>query len=432
MTTVAPQRLSADFWKFWTGQTISNLGTSVTAFALPLLVYKLTGSALNLGLTLALGMLPNLFFGLFIGAWVDRVDRKRLMIAVDILQLLFIASVPLVALFGPIPIWWVYVVVFFTGLLTVFFQAAEFAAIPSLVPNSDLVTANGRIQASYSAAMVAGPLLAGLLVAVIPVEDLLLIDAVTFGLSAVLLGLIRRGFNTAGSPRSTSIMADIGEGLRYVWDHPVLRNISLMMCLVNLVGTTVYAQLVLFVSERYGASESQVGLFFSAGSAGVVVMSLAAGVLRSRFGFSKVALGALMLSGLLTTALALTPWYWLGVTLWALQMGLGIMFNINTGSLRQAIVPGHMLGRVISVAMVIAWSANPIGALVGGWLIERTGSVSLVYAGIGVLTFLIPLAFAFTALGRAEQYLPAAAATDGQLSVKLTQEDHAVAGAYRS
>jgi MFS family permease len=428
MTTAAPQRLSADFWKFWTGQTISNLGTSVTAFALPLLVYKLTGSALNLGLTLALGMLPNLIFGLFIGAWVDRVDRKRLMIAVDILQLLFIGSVPLVALFGPIPLWWVYVVVFFTGLLTVFFQAAEFAAIPSLVPNNDLVTANGRIQASYSAAMVVGPLLAGLLVAVIPVEDLLLIDAVTFGLSAVLLGLIRRGFNTAGPPRSTSILADIGEGLRYVWDHPVLRNISLMMCLVNLVGTTVYAQLVLFVSERYGASESQVGLFFSAGSAGVVVMSLAAGVLRRRFGFSKVALGALMLSGLLTTALALTPWYWLGVTLWALQMGLGIMFNINTGSLRQAIVPGHMLGRVISVAMVIAWSANPIGALVGGWLIERTGSVSLVYAAIGVLTFLIPLAFAFTALGRAEQYIPGAAAAEGQLTVKPAQEDHAVAG----
>jgi MFS family permease len=429
MTTAAPQRLSADFWKFWAGQTISNLGASVTAFALPLLVYKLTGSALNLGLTLALGMLPNLILGLFIGAWVDRVDRKRLMIVVDILQLLLIGSIPLVALFGAIPIWWVYVVVFAMGLLTVFFQAAEFAAIPSLVPNNDLVTANGRIQASYSAAMVVGPLLAGLLVAVIPVEDLLLIDAVTFGVSAVLLGLIRRGFNTAGPARTGSILADIGEGLRYVWAHPVLRNISLMMCLVNLVATTVHAQLVLFVSERYGASETQVGIFYSAGSAGVVVMSLAAGALRRRFGFSKVALGALMLSGLLTTALALTPWYWLGVGLWALQMGLTIMFNINTGSLRQAIVPGHMLGRVISVAMVIAWSANPLGALAGGWLIDRTGSVALVYAVIGVLTFLIPLALAFTALGRAERYLPAAAAAEGQLSVKARQDDHAVAGA---
>lgn len=429
MTTAVPQRLSADFWKFWAGQTISNLGTSVTTFALPLLVYKLTGSALNLGLTLALGMLPNLFFGLFIGAWVDRVDRKRLMIAVDLLQMLFIGSIPLVALFGPIPIWWVYVVVFAMGLLTVFFQAAEFAAIPSLVPNNDLVTANGRIQASYSAAMVVGPLLGGLLVALIPVEDLLLINVVTFAISAALLSAIRRRFNAAAPPRSGSILADIGEGLRYVWQHPVLRNISLMMCLVNLVGTTVHAQLVLFVSERYGASESQVGLFYSAGSAGVVVMSLAAGMLRNRFGFSKVALGALMLSGLLTIALALTPWYWLGVGLWALFMGLGIMFNINTGSLRQAIVPSHILGRVMSVAMVIAWSANPVGALAGGWLIERTGSVALIYGAIGVITFLIPLAFSFTALGRAEQYIPAAAPADEQLTVKPVQEDHAVAGA---
>ncbi len=402
------QRLSGDFWKFWAGQTISNLGNSVTMFALPLLVYQLTGSALTLGLTFGLGMLPNLLFGLLIGAWVDRVDRKRLMIIVDVLQALVVASVPLLAMAGLLEVWWLYVVVFCAGLLSVCFQAAEFAAIPSLVPHDDLVTANGRIQASYSAAMVAGPLLAGLLVGLMPVYDLLLIDAASFGLSAVALGLIRRRFNGDGPRRTGSLLADIREGLRYVWGHPVLRNISIMMALVNLVSTTVYAQLVLFVTERYGASEGQVGLFYSAGSVGVVALALAAGPLRRRLSFSKVALGALTLEGVLIIALALTPWYWLALPLWALTMGLGILFNINTGSLRQAIVPGHMLGRVISVAMVIAWSANPLGALLGGLAIERTGDVALVYAVIGAVTALIPLAFALTPLGRAEQYLPAA------------------------
>jgi hypothetical protein len=112
-----------------------------------------------------------------------------------------------------------------------------------------------------------------------------------------------------------------------------------------------------------------------------------------------------MLDGLLTVALAMTRWYWGALFLWALVSGLGILFNINTGSLRQAIVPNHMLGRVISIAGVLAWSAIPLGTFLGGIVIERTGNVALVYGAIGVLTFLIPLAFSLTALGRAERYL---------------------------
>jgi MFS family permease len=429
MTATASRRLNADFWKFWTGQTVSNLGSSVTQFALPLLVFQLTGSALNLGLTMVFGMLPNLLFGLFIGAWVDRVDRKRLMIAVDILQAVFVTSVPVLAALGMLQLWWIYVVVFCSGLLNNCFQAAEFAAIPSLVPTDDLVTANGRIQASYSAAMVAGPLIAGVLAAFTPAYNLLWIDIASFFISATLLSRIRVSFNTREARRATSIVADVGEGLRYVWGHPVLRNISIMMCLVNFVGATVYAQLVLFVTERYAASEAQVGLFFSAGSLGVVVISLAAGLLRRRFSFSSVALGSLMITGVLTVAMALNGLYWVGLILWSVHMGFAILFNINTSSLRQAIVPGHMLGRVISVAMVLGQSAVPLGALAGGWLIERTGEVTLIYAAIGVITTLIPLVFLLTPLGHAERYIPAAAADGQSLSVKAPQDDHAVAGA---
>src|SRR3954465_11914982 len=111
-TAEARQRLSLDFWKFWAGQTISNLGNSVTLFALPLLIFKLTGSAFNLGLMSAAQFIPYLLFGLVLGAWVDRVDRKRLMIRADICRAAMIATIPLLAEIGELRTWWIYIVGF--------------------------------------------------------------------------------------------------------------------------------------------------------------------------------------------------------------------------------------------------------------------------------------------------------------------------------
>jgi MFS family permease len=402
--------LGADFWKFWTGQTLSQLGGSVTAFLLPLLIFRLTGSALDLALATAAAFLPYPLFGLIIGAWVDRADRKRLMILTDLGRAAVIGSIPALAALDALPIWWLYVAGFLTSTLTIAFGAAEFAAIPSLVARDDLVTANGRIQASYSAATVLGPLLAGPLLLVASPATVLLIDAFSYVVSAIALALIARPFNEAGAPRGPRALAglrrDIAEGLGYVLRHPVLRAISAMMALINFIATTQGTQLVLFATERLGASDARVGLLYSAGSVGIVALSLAAGPLRRRWSFSRVALGALMASGLLSVAFALTTHYWVALVLWAIISGLGILFNINTGSLRQAIVPNHMLGRVISVAMVLAWSVNPLGSLLGGLAIARSGNVALVYAAIGAATFLIALAFSFTALGHADRYLP--------------------------
>ena len=373
-------------------------------------MFKLTGSALALGATLAIYTAPQLFFGLAIGAWTDRTDRKRLMIAVDLLSAVTIASVALASGAGVLSLWWIFAVVFVSSTLSIFFTAAEFGAIPSLVDSGELVSANGRIQASFAAASVLGPLAAGALLVFMSVETILLLDAASFVASAAMLSLIARPFNAPLAKRATSIRQDIVEGLRYVLSHPVLRNISLMMAILNMVGATVFAQLVLFAKQALRAEDSEVGLLFAAGGAGVVVLSLAAGPLRKRWSFGNVALGALMLSGLTTVGLAYTTSLWLAVVLWAVTSGLGILFNINTGSLRQAIVPNRMLGRVISIAMVLAWSANPIGALAGGLLIERTGDVRLVYAVIGFATFLIALAFRVASpLGHAERYLSSSA-----------------------
>jgi MFS family permease len=408
-----PAALPGDFKRFWVGQTISNLGTSVTLLAFPLIVFKLTGSALNLGLTVAVTTLPYLLFGLLIGAWVDRSNRKRVMIVSDLLRAGIVATIPLLAWFGDLRVWWVYAVGFLNSTLTICFDSCEFAAIPSLLhgaggqPNADaLIAANGRIQASYSAAMVIGPLLGGALVAIISVESVVLIDALSFVVSAGSLCLVRRSFNTADVVRAaTSLRADIAEGLRYVFRHPVLRAISLMMLLVNAISVTIPAQLVLYADHQLGAGESRVGVIYAAGSVGVIALSLVAARLRRRWSFSQVTLGSLMFMGVLIVALALTTTFWLALAIIALENGLGTLFNINTGSLRQSIVPNAMLGRVISVAAVLASAASPVGALAGGVAVQRSGNVALVYGVVGVLIIAIAFAFTFTALGHADRYV---------------------------
>lgn len=407
-------RLAPDFWKFLVGQTVSSLGSSFTLFALPLLVFKLTGSALSLAYVTAAEYLPYLLFGLIIGAGVDRVDRRRLMIFVDTVQALVIFSIPLLAMLDLLTLWWVYTVGFVSSTLWVCFNTAEFAALPSLVSKDDLVAANGRLHASYSAATVAGPLLAGLLMALVPVYTVLVLDAFSFLVSVLCLTLIRSSFNADGPGRreSGSLRRDIGEGLGCVLGHPVLRSVAIMMALVNCVGFTVYAQLVLFAKERLGATDSQVGFLYAAGRVGMIALDLAADPLRRRLPFSKVALGTLMLGGVAIVALASTRWYWGALVLWALIWGLVILVQINTNSLWQTIVPDRLLGRVRGVISVLSWSAIPLGAFVGGVAIEQTQQVALVYGVIGAAIFLIGLLFSFTALGRAEQYLPAQQPTE--------------------
>ena len=400
--------MTSDFWKFWAGQTISNLGSSFTQWAVPLLVFELTHSAVSLGVATAATFLPYLLLGLPLGAWMDRVDRKRAMIALDSLNTVVILSIPLVATFGDLNVWLIYAVTFIQSTIFIAFSAGEFAAIPSLVAKDDLVTANGRIQASYSAAQVAGPLLAGALLSVLPLTWVFAFDAGSFAISALSLSLVRGSFNAAEDEPTErkSILHDVREGLRYVLSHPVLRNISVMMALINFVGATTYSQLVLFASERLDASKREIGLLFAAGSAGVVVTGLLAGRLRKRFSFTALAMTSLMLMGGCTIIFAGMRWYWAALPFWAASGGLGILFNINTASLRQAIVPNHLLSRVLSIAGVLAWSAIPAGALVGGWAVSATGNVALIYGVIGILTICIAAFFRFfTALGDAQRYV---------------------------
>ena len=407
-----------DFFKYWTGQTISTLGTAFSSFALPLLVFQLTHSALNLAITTATFAVPYVLFGLFIGAWVDRVDRKRLLIVVNLALSAVILVIPVLAFVHHLTVWWVYAVQFVSSTLAVTFEQAEFTAIPSLVGQQDLVTANGRIRASYHAAQVLGPVIAGAIVSVVAVPNLLIIDSASYIIAALALVAVAVSFNRASAERrATRLRTDIVEGLRYVIRHPVLRNISLMMMLFNFVNATPMAQEVFYAKVRLHATNFELGILFASGGVGAVLFSLLAGFLRRRLSFSTVVLGCLMASGLSLVVFSQIPWVYLAVPIWLLYYGFLSLLDINTFSLRQAIVPNELLGRILAVAGVVGFSASPIGSLAGGFLIQQTHNVTAVFAGCGILMVLIPLAFTQTALGHADRYLPpeAKAAVRGAL-----------------
>ena len=410
-------RLGRDFWLYFSGQLVSQVGSSFTLFALPLLVFKLTGSATNLALTTAANFVPYLLFGLVLGAVVDRLDRRRMMLLTDVGRALVILVLPVLALSGALRVADIYAVAFVQSTLGFLFTCGEFAAIPSLVERDDLVAANGRIMATNSAGQIIGPILAGVLVTVMSPADLLFFDAASFLVSAASLAAIRRSFNSAEppTPRASGVaglLEDVRAGLRFVWSHPVLRSISIMMALINFVASTQISQLVLFAKRALGATDTQVALLYAAGAAGIVLVSIAAAPIRRRLSFAVTALGALVVSGVTATAMALIGSYPAALVLWAASSGFGLLFNINTASLRQAIVPSHLYGRVISVATVLAWSAIPLGALAGAAAIRLSGSVADVYAATGVLTALIALSFAFSPVSHGDRYLAQAASAE--------------------
>ncbi len=385
----------ADIALFVAGQALSRLGSSFTAFALPLLVLAQTGSAIDLGIATAAAIAPYPLFGLVLGAWVDRGDRRRTMIASDLARAAVISVIPAMHALGALSPGWIYAVAFATSTLSIVFDTCEFAAMPSLASGRALTALNGKVQSSGAAAAVLGPVLAGLLLGVVSAATVVLVDAATFVLSAWSLSRIRTRLRAP--PRATtSVLRDVRDGLRYVLASPVLRNLSVMMALVNLVVVTTNAQLVLFARQRFDASGAEVSWLYAAESLGMAVCALLVAPLRRRLSFAVVALGTLAASGALIAAMALVGSYPVVLALWALAGGTAVMFNITTSSFRQATVPNEMLGRVISIASVLAWSTQPLGAVAGGVLLERTGDAALVYLIIGLVMIAIPLGFAFS------------------------------------
>jgi predicted MFS family arabinose efflux permease len=289
-------------------------------------------------------------------------------------------------------------VAFLAETFTVFFDIAYLSYIPSLVSRDELVEANSRLEATASGAQVIGPALGGTLVRILGAPVALLVDAFSYIISATLLWRIRTAEETPErSDGSLTLRREIGQGLRAVWQSPVLRALALSSTVMNLAGFLFLSIYVLYMTRDLGLGADAVGLVFAAGGGGALLGSVAAGPLRSRWGVGRVLLGSQILFGLfgmLVPLAVLIPEAALPLVVAAefLQWVMVLVFSINAVSLRQSITPDRLLGRVNGTMRFIVWGSRPIGSLLGGYLGGLIGlPMTLVVGAFGMLLAFVPL-----------------------------------------
>ena len=364
-----------DFRLLWMGETTSGVGSAVTSVALPLVaVTTLHASAFTMGVLGAAAWVPWLFLGLPAGAWVDRLARRPMMVACDLVAMLAFASVPVAAWLGALTITQLLAVALISGAANVFFSTAYHTYLPSLVSTTDLVRGNSALQGSEAAANVAGPGVGGLLAQAFGAVTGLLADAVTFAVSAVCLLAIRtrepRQASTAS--RATTLREEVREGLAFVARDPYLRVVACWGAASNLVFNGVQALLVVFLVRVVGLGPGLVGLVFALTAVGGVAGALVVGPLANRFGTARTML-LLELGGPpfgLLVPLATLGHVGLVVgVLGAMVLGVSsVGVNIIIGSFRQAYAPPELLGRVTASMRFVLFGTIPVGALLGGVL----------------------------------------------------------------
>lgn len=382
-----------DFLKLWVGQAVSQIGSQISFLALPLVAtLALNATPLQMGLLTAASSLPALLVGLHAGVFVDRHRRRPVLIAGDIGRALVLGCVPLAWLSGHLSLALLYAVALVAGTLTLFFNVAYQALLPTLVPRDRLTDANGKLELSATAAQIAGPSLAGWLVRLLTAPLAVTLDALSYLLSALLLSRLRtREPQPAASARKRPIRSDIGTGLCVVVRDPLLRALVGGRGLLELFNAVLEAAFVLYVVRALGVGPALLGVNFSVGSVGFLVGALLPVRVSRRAGFGPATAGGLALVGFSDLLVPLAGGSLLVVVplLVAAQFffGLGLtVFNVNQVSLRQAVVPDHLRGRTGATVRVLATGLVPLGALAGGVLGELLGlRTTLILAALGDL-----------------------------------------------
>ncbi len=386
-----------DFMKLWAGQTISLFGTMVTHLALPLTAaLTLQATPIQMGILGAAEFAPFLLIGLFAGVWVDRVRRRPILIGADIGRALLLGSIPLGAALGMLRMEYLYVISFLIGILTVCFDVSYQSFLPSLVRREQLVEGNSKLEISRSAAQIAGPGAAGVLIQLLTAPVALVVDSISFLASALFLWRIRAAEPEPARPdQQQNVWRDIGEGLHIVLGNPLLRSLAGCTATWNFFSNLSFAVFVLYVTGELGITPVTLGLVFSVGAPGALIGALIAGRVARRFGLGPAIVGAALLGGFswATVPLAGGP---LPLVMAMLIGGqflggmMGVIYNINQVSLRQAITPDRLQGRMNATMRFIVWGTIPIGSLIGGVLGETIGLwPTLVVGAAGeVLAFL--------------------------------------------
>lgn len=371
---------------------MSIAGSAVTLVALPVLVYDLTRSPLLTGLVAGLEGLPYLAFGLAAGALADRVDRCRLMITADLLGVVVLGSVPVAWGLDALTVGHLLAVAALAPTLFVFFDAANFGALPTLVGRARLPAANSAVWGAATVAEVAVPPLAGLLLAVADAAVLLAVDALSFLASALLLRAITRPLTDPARDRprfaERGMLGDIREGLAWLWRQATVRAMTVVGATQAFAGGAFIGQLVVWADQelQVRAGDGRLGLLFGAWGAGGLLAALAMPRLAARAGPARVWLRTLPVSALLAVAAVLAPhWVLAAAALfaWAVAFNLVVM---NSITYRQQATPEPLMSRVNTTGRMLSWGLGaPLGAVVAGALAEAYGARVGMLAGCGAL-----------------------------------------------
>ena len=391
-----------DFLKLWTAETISVFGSSITQLALPLIAATvLNVSAFEFGLLTTIEFLPFILLSLPAGVWVDRLRRRPILIAGDLGRAIAIASIPVAFAFDALTIWQLYVVGFVNGCLTVFFDVAYQSYLPSVVDRDQLVEGNSKLEITRSAAQILGPGAAGILIGWLKAPFAMVLDAFSYLVSAAFLFLIRRPeppvekHDEERHGPKPSMRQEMAAGLRYVTGHRWLRSIAATTGTSNFFGNVGGAILILYLVQERGLGAEAIGFAFSVGSLGVLAGALTTSRITARVGVGRMLIATAFgfsISGL-PVAFAPDALIWWAVAISGLLGGYcGVGCNINQVSLRQAITPPRMQGRMNATMRFIVWGTMPIGAILGGALGSLIGlQATIVIGALGGLIAFIPV-----------------------------------------
>jgi hypothetical protein len=358
------------FMLFWSARTISFAGTGVTIVALPVLVYRLTGSPAATASLAAIEVVPYLALGLFAGALADRADRRMVMVLSDAAAALLLGSIPVAAVLHLLVAPQLFIVALGIATAFVWFDAANFSALPALVDRSQLAAATSMVWSSGSIALLIGPAVgAGLMTALAPAYVLGL-DAATYAASALLITSIRRhlGRPSLESARNSSMRRDIADGLRFLWHQPVVRTITLATFTICVSWGGTFGLLVVYAHRalHLNRTDARLGLLYSAGELGGLIAVIIVPRIVKCATIGRMVAAFILANAAILALLAVVPSYGWALLLFSCYE-LTYMLVITVGiTLRQMLTPDHLQGRVNTTGRLIAWCGQPAGALLAG------------------------------------------------------------------
>jgi len=350
----------------------------------------LHATPLQMGLLSAMGLLPGFLTGLIAGAWVDRLRRRPLLIAADLCRALALVSIPLAAVAGVLRIEQVYIVGLVVSILSITFDVAYQSYLPSLVGPEHVIEGNSKLSASAAVAEFGGFSLGGWLVQLFTAPLAILIDAGSFVVSAVTLKMIRTPELKPVLVAHPNMRHEIGEGLRTVWQNPLLRASAISVLVRDISGGIYGALVVLYMSQGLGFNPGVLGMIWAVGGVSSFLGAALAPHLTRWLRPGLIMAGGLAVFGLSQLLVPLAN----GATLLSVaflvgqQMGDGfyVLYEINLVSLRQSITSEYMLGRVNATLQFVAMGATLAGSLLGGWLGDVVGvRPMLALAGCGTI-----------------------------------------------